>query len=203
MWHALLTAAPVPCDMRARTPEHVQAPRVSVATAVMQEVVTVDRAAMVPRASGFVRNTAVDIGRRGHAGRAPAGPECRRGRHALHLPKGADLTETDRVAFGGDRVDPATGTLAIRAAFDNADRVLIDRAFVTARLAQRDPVAMLTIPQAAMRRDRTGPFVPVVGADQTVAQRHVDTDRRVGHGHGGLRRSARRRGGAVRATAWL
>lgn len=98
----------------------------------------------------------------------------------LRLPNGGDFDETGRIAFGDNRVDPTTGTLAIRADFANADRRLVDGAFVTARLAQRDPVPMLTIPQAAVQRDQTGPFVLVVGSEQTVEQRHVDTGQQVG-----------------------
>ncbi|MGS4946478.1 efflux RND transporter periplasmic adaptor subunit [Meridianimarinicoccus sp. RP-17] len=98
----------------------------------------------------------------------------------LRLPNGAEFAETGRIAFGDNRVDPATGTLAVRAEFENADRVLVDGAFVTARLAQREPVPMLTIPQAAVQRDQTGPFVLVVGSEQTVEQRHVETGRQVG-----------------------
>lgn len=98
----------------------------------------------------------------------------------LRLPNGMDYDETGRIAFGDNRVDPATGTLAVRAEFANADRVLVDGAFVTARLAQRDPVTRLTIPQAAVQRDQTGPFVLVVGSEQTVEQRPIATGQQVG-----------------------
>ena len=98
----------------------------------------------------------------------------------LRLPNGAAYAEIGSIAFGDNRVDPATGTLAVRAEFANAERVLVDGAFVTARLAQREPVEMLTIPQAAVQRDQTGAFVLVVGAEQTVEQRHIGTGQQVG-----------------------
>jgi membrane fusion protein (multidrug efflux system) len=98
----------------------------------------------------------------------------------LRLPNGTEYGETGTIAFGDNRVDPATGTLAVRAEFANADRLLVDGAFVTARLAQQDPVPMLTIPQAAVQRDQRGSFVLVVGAEQTVEQRYVATGRTIG-----------------------
>jgi membrane fusion protein (multidrug efflux system) len=98
----------------------------------------------------------------------------------LRLPNGGDFAETGRIAFGDNRVDPATGTLAVRAESENAERMLVDGAFVTARLAQREPVPMLTIPQAAVQRDQSGPFVLVVGSEQTVEQRRVETGQQVG-----------------------
>jgi membrane fusion protein (multidrug efflux system) len=98
----------------------------------------------------------------------------------LRLPNGSAFGETGRIAFGDNRVDPTTGTIAVRAAFENAGRMLVDGAFVTVRLAQRDPVPMLTIPQAAVQRDQSGPFVLVVGAEQTVEQRRVATAQQVG-----------------------
>lgn len=98
----------------------------------------------------------------------------------LRLPNGQDFSETGRIAFGDNRVDPSTGTLAVRAEFENANRMLVDGAYVTARLAQRDPVPLLTIPQAAVQRDQRGPFVLVVGSEQTVEQRPVETGQQVG-----------------------
>ncbi|QIE42650.1 efflux RND transporter periplasmic adaptor subunit [Meridianimarinicoccus aquatilis] len=98
----------------------------------------------------------------------------------VRLPNGTDYGETGTLAFGDNRVDPTTGTLAVRAKFENADRLLVDGAFVTARLAAKKPVQMLTIPQAAVQRDQRGGFVLVVGPEQTVEQRYITTGQQVG-----------------------
>lgn len=98
----------------------------------------------------------------------------------LRLPNGTDYGETGTLAFGDNRVDPTTGTLAVRAQFENADRLLVDGAFVTARLAAKEPVSTLTIPQAAVQRDQRGAFVLVVGPEQTVEQRYITTGQQVG-----------------------
>jgi membrane fusion protein (multidrug efflux system) len=98
----------------------------------------------------------------------------------LTLPNGTEYGETGAIAFGDNRVDPRTGTLAVRAQFDNADRLLIDGAFVNVRLAEQEPVQMLTIPQAAVQRDQRGDFVLVVGSEQTVEQRYITTGTLVG-----------------------
>jgi membrane fusion protein (multidrug efflux system) len=113
------------------------------------------------------------------AGENPTSPTSRL-TVTLGLPNGTELSETGVIAFGDNRVDPRTGTLAVRAQFDNADGLLVDGSFVTVRLAQEEPVEMLTVPQAAVQRDQRGSFVLVVGADNTVEQRYVTTGTQVG-----------------------
>lgn len=98
----------------------------------------------------------------------------------LTLPNGTKYGETGKLAFGDNRIDPRTGTLAVRAEFANADRLLVDGSFVTVVLAQQKAVEMLTIPQAAVQRDQRGPFVLVVGQEQTVEQRYIKTGQQVG-----------------------
>lgn len=91
------------------------------------------------------------------------------------LANGTDLGEVGQLAFGDNRIDPATGTIAIRAQFDNVERLLVDGAFVTVRIAASEPVPRLVVPQSAVQRDQRGDFVLVVGSEQTVEQRYIET----------------------------
>jgi len=70
-------------------------------------------------------------------------------------------------------IDPATGTIKLRAQFPNGDRQLFPNQFVNARLeldALRD---VITVPSSAIQRGSQGMFVYVVKDDQTVAMRPV------------------------------
>ncbi len=93
----------------------------------------------------------------------------------VDLPNGKRLDEVGVLAFSDNRIDTATGTLAVRAEFPNADRLLIPGAFVTLHVQTAEPRPELLIPQAAVQRDQRGPFVLVIGAQQTVEQRYITT----------------------------
>jgi len=98
----------------------------------------------------------------------------------VELPNGTALAETGTLAFADNRIDPGTGTLTVRARFDNADRLLVPGGFVTVRIEAARPQPRLVIPQAAIQRDQRGAFVLVVGPQQTVEQRYVATGRSLG-----------------------
>lgn len=91
----------------------------------------------------------------------------------VDLPNGKRLDEVGVLAFSDNRIDTATGTLAVRAEFPNADSLLIPGAFVTLHVQTAEPRPELLIPQAAVQRDQRGPFVLVIGAQQTVEQRYI------------------------------
>lgn len=89
------------------------------------------------------------------------------------LPNGSELDETGRIAFADNRVDPTTGTVTVRARFDNGDRLIVDGAFLTVRIELPEPVERLLIPQAAVQRDQQGDFVLTVNAEGMVERRYV------------------------------
>lgn len=92
---------------------------------------------------------------------------------SLLLPGGDRFEETGRIVFVDNRVDPETGTIALRARFDNARARLTPGAFVTVVVEQATPTRRLVIPQAAVQRDQRGDFVLVVGAENMVERRYV------------------------------
>jgi membrane fusion protein, multidrug efflux system len=70
-----------------------------------------------------------------------------------------------------NQIDTTTGTVKLKAQFENADAALFPNQFVNARMpldTQRDAVV---IPSAAVQRGAQGPFVYVVRQDHTVQQR--------------------------------
>jgi membrane fusion protein, multidrug efflux system len=75
--------------------------------------------------------------------------------------------------FTDIQVDQLTDTLLMRGTVPNPDRQLIDGAFVTVEVRERQQQPRLTVPQAALQLDQAGSYVLVVNADSKVEQRRV------------------------------
>jgi membrane fusion protein (multidrug efflux system) len=101
---------------------------------------------------------------------------------SLHLANGTDYDQPGRIEFVENEVDPQTGTVTARAIFPNPHHVLIPGQFVTLSLEEKAIPSMPVVPQAAVLQDREGRFVYVLGKDNTVSQRRIDTGARVGNG---------------------
>ena len=72
-----------------------------------------------------------------------------------------------------NQVDPATGTIKLKAQFDNADERLFPNQFVNIRLLVETLHDVTTIPSAAVQRGSQGAYVYVVDAEATAAVRPV------------------------------
>jgi len=72
-----------------------------------------------------------------------------------------------------NQVDPATGTVKLKAQFGNDDFALFPNQFVNVRMKLDRLVDVVVIPSAAVQRGAQGLFVYVVRPDNTVAQRVV------------------------------
>jgi len=74
-----------------------------------------------------------------------------------------------------NQVDTTTGTVKLRATFDNADEALFPNQFVNVRLLADTVKDATTVPVAAIQRGPVGTFVYIAKADDTVAIRNVET----------------------------
>ena len=73
-------------------------------------------------------------------------------------------------------VDPATGTLSVRATFENKQHVLRPGASVRVRvLEQQAPASVLLVADAALGTSQAGRYLLVVNKDDVVEQRMVRT----------------------------
>lgn len=97
----------------------------------------------------------------------------------IELPNGTVLDEAGRVIFIDNRINPATGTIALRAEFENQRGFILDGAFVNVRIQALQPTPSLLIPQAAVQRDQRGDFVLVVSSEGLVEQRYVTLGRQI------------------------
>ena len=72
-----------------------------------------------------------------------------------------------------NEIDPTTGTIRLRAIFENKNNQLFPNQFVNARLLVDVRRGVIILPAAAIQRGPQGTFVYVVKADKTVAVRPV------------------------------
>jgi len=79
-----------------------------------------------------------------------------------------------KVSLVDNQIDAATGTLRLKAQFDNADERLWPGEFVNARLVLANRAASVTVVQRAVMQGASGYFVYVVKPDNTVSRRVVE-----------------------------
>jgi membrane fusion protein, multidrug efflux system len=72
-----------------------------------------------------------------------------------------------------NEIDPATGTVKLKAVFENADDALYANQFVNARLLADTVRGTVIVPTAAIQRSPPSAFVYVVRADNSVEVRNV------------------------------
>ena len=77
------------------------------------------------------------------------------------------------LASADNQVDPQTGSVKLKARFDNSDRALFPQQFVNVRMKLDTLHDTIIVPSAAVQRGSQGMFVYVVQPDNTVALRNV------------------------------
>jgi multidrug efflux system membrane fusion protein len=82
--------------------------------------------------------------------------------------------------FVDNAVDPATGTVRLRAAFPNQDHRLWPGQFLQVQLTLREQSQALVVPAQAVQVGPRGQFVFVIRPDETVEVRDVTVDRTEG-----------------------
>jgi RND family efflux transporter MFP subunit len=95
----------------------------------------------------------------------------------------AGFAHRGRLDFFDNQVNPQTGTIRLRAVFDNADRALVPGMFANVRVLAGPPEQTLLIPDVAIGSDQGYKYVYVVNAEDLVSRRDITT----GRAHGALR----------------
>ena len=93
-----------------------------------------------------------------------------------------DFPFTGRVDYVDPEVDIETGTLRIRAEFDNQDGRLKGGLFTRVRLRTGEVPGALIVPEVALGRDQQGPYLLVVGEGDVVERRAVQVGTRTAGG---------------------
>ncbi|MCB4859984.1 efflux RND transporter periplasmic adaptor subunit [Sphingobium sp. PNB] len=99
----------------------------------------------------------------------------------LLLPNGSVYPIEGRLQFSEVTVDPSSGAVTLRATFANPDGLLLPGMYVRARLVEGQRSQAILAPQQGITRDARGRATAmVVGADNKVELRQVETDRAIG-----------------------
>ncbi|WP_312369305.1 efflux RND transporter periplasmic adaptor subunit [Stenotrophomonas sp.] len=98
----------------------------------------------------------------------------------VNLPDGTPYAQEGTLDFSSTTVDPATGTVSLRAQLPNPNHILLPGSFVSfkANLGERNNAFLL--PQQAVQRDTQGGYVLVVGKDGKVVRKNVNLDNQQG-----------------------
>lgn len=81
---------------------------------------------------------------------------------------------TGRIDYISPELDPATGTLSVRAVVENKGRQLLPGLFVRVRVPVQRDIDALLVPETALGNDQRGRYLLIVDAGGTVEQRPVE-----------------------------
>lgn len=85
-----------------------------------------------------------------------------------------------RLVFVDNQVDATTGTIRLRAQFENRDNALWPGQFVSLRLNLYEDKDALVVPAATVQNGPSGQYVYVVKADQSAEMRRIEVERNEG-----------------------
>lgn len=85
-----------------------------------------------------------------------------------------------RLVFVDNQVDATTGTIRMRAQFENRDNALWPGQFVSLRLNLYEDKEALVVPAATVQNGPSGQYVYVVKADQSAEMRRIEVERNEG-----------------------
>lgn len=91
----------------------------------------------------------------------------------LILSNGSDYTETGKISFLDNKTNAATGSVLVRAEFQNPNHILSPGQYVKVRLQSPVGKASLTIPEVAIQSAMGGKFVMVVDKDNKVVSKPI------------------------------
>jgi len=98
----------------------------------------------------------------------------------LRLSNGTILDTEGRIDFVDNEMDPATGTIAIRAEFDNSKNLLIPGQYVNVLVTLTQPKPRPVVPQAAVLVNQQGRYVLVVDSENVANVRQITIGQAVG-----------------------
>ncbi|MEM6463157.1 MAG: efflux RND transporter periplasmic adaptor subunit [Pseudomonadota bacterium] len=96
---------------------------------------------------------------------------------SIGLIDGSTHPHNGSLDFSGPGVDPATGTIAVRAVFPNPDKTLRPGQYANVRIKLADEPDQVTVPAEAVSQDQAGFFVFVVGTDNKAETRRITAGR--------------------------
>jgi membrane fusion protein (multidrug efflux system) len=93
----------------------------------------------------------------------------------IMLPDGSVYGESGVLNFSDTTVNPATGSVSLRATIPNPKHSLLPGMYVTLKANLGEQHKVFLVPQQAVQRDTVGAYVMTVGGDGKVARKDVTT----------------------------
>lgn len=97
----------------------------------------------------------------------------------LQLADGTMYDEVGKIEYVGNEVDQTTGTIDLRATFQNENELLVPGDFVSVVIKSIEPREALTVPQSAALNDAQGYYVWTVGADNKVVRKNIQVSQEI------------------------
>lgn len=91
----------------------------------------------------------------------------------IKLSDGAEYKEKGMLEFVNNEVDPTAGTIALRATFENKDRLLVPGDFVNVTAIAKKPTRVVLVPQVAVSDSTNGSYVWVVDDKNQAQQKFI------------------------------
>lgn len=98
----------------------------------------------------------------------------------LRLSDGTEYQEKGKLEFVNNEVDPTAGTIALRAIFENKDKLLVPGDFVNVTATAKTPVDVTVVPQVAVSDSTNGSYVWVVDENNKAQQKFIKIANQVG-----------------------
>ncbi|MGX1113758.1 membrane fusion protein (multidrug efflux system) [Pseudoalteromonas sp. MBR-15] len=98
---------------------------------------------------------------------------------SLRLPNNSVFPGKGVLDFADTKINRNTGTVELRASFDNPDGMVMPGLFVTLIVESTNKKELALIPQVAVQENQQGKFVLVVNDENTVSMRVVKLGRRI------------------------
>ena len=98
----------------------------------------------------------------------------------IQMPDGQMYPAAGRLDFVDNQVDASTGTIAVRAVFDNREGILLPGQYVNVLIRCSEGKRLPVVPQSAVQEDREGRYVFTVDAENRVQQRRIKTGAAIG-----------------------
>ena len=97
----------------------------------------------------------------------------------LQLADGTIFDEVGKIEYVGNEVNPTTGTIDLRATFENANELLVPGDFVSVMVKSTTPRQTLAVPQSAALNDAQGYYVWTIGEENRVVRKNIKVSQEV------------------------
>ena len=97
----------------------------------------------------------------------------------IQLADGSIYNEVGKIEYVGNEVNQTTGTIDLRATFENADELLVPGDFVNVIIKSSIPRDVLAVPQSAALNDAQGYYVWVIDAENKAQRKNIKVSQEV------------------------